>query len=159
MTMTMTMMLMMMMMMITEIKNKYQFAARFCYGPDGDPVADFVACHSSPITGIITPLSLAAAPPHSRIICGVGGGGGGGGGDDSDEVIVFCAHVQVDSEGGRDKQRRCMQVNLIKSSNLEHEREFLFAPYSVFTVRVSTMAPQHSPTTRVCTQETRARHH
>ena len=27
-----------------------------------------------------------------------------------------------------------MHVNLIKSSNLEHEREFLFAPYSVFTV-------------------------
>ena len=41
---------------------------------------------------------------------------------------------QVDPDGGRIATKRCMHVNLVKSSNLGHEREFLFAPYSVFTV-------------------------
>jgi hypothetical protein len=53
--------------------------------------------------------------------------------------VRACVRVlwQVDPEGGRNPMRRCMHVNLIKSSNLGHEREFLFAPYSVFTVRRS----------------------
>jgi len=42
--------------------------------------------------------------------------------------------VLVDPDGGKNAAKRCMHVNLIKSSNLGNEREFLFAPYSVFTV-------------------------
>ena len=57
-----------------------------------------------------------------------------------------CVCVQVDPEGGRDARRRCMHVNLIKSSNLGHEREFLFAPYSVFTVRSHPCARTHTHT-------------
>ena len=43
--------------------------------------------------------------------------------------------VQVDPEGSTDPQLRCKQVNYVTHSNLGNsEQEFLFAPYSTFTV-------------------------
>eukprot|EP00291_Cryptomonas_curvata_P020245 CAMPEP_0172169432 /NCGR_PEP_ID=MMETSP1050-20130122/10700_1 /TAXON_ID=233186 /ORGANISM="Cryptomonas curvata, Strain CCAP979/52" /LENGTH=463 /DNA_ID=CAMNT_0012840485 /DNA_START=198 /DNA_END=1589 /DNA_ORIENTATION=+ len=42
--------------------------------------------------------------------------------------------VQVDPRGASDSTLRCKQVTYVKHSNLGEEQEFLFAPYSVFTV-------------------------
>jgi hypothetical protein len=37
-----------------------------------------------------------------------------------------------------DPERKCVHVNLVKRTNVEGEQEYLFAPYSAFTVLSST---------------------
>ena len=36
------------------------------------------------------------------------------------------------------RERKCIHVNLVKKTNVPGEEEYLFAPYSVFTVISST---------------------
>lgn len=43
--------------------------------------------------------------------------------------------IHLDPRGEHDPCYRCCRVNLVKHSNVPGEEEFLFAPYSVFTVR------------------------
>jgi len=43
--------------------------------------------------------------------------------------------VQLHARGSHDAEFRCMQVNLVTGGVVGGEAEFLFAPYSVFTVR------------------------
>lgn len=45
--------------------------------------------------------------------------------------------------GGR---YRCKHVNLVEKTNVQGEEEFLFAPYSVFTVLSVTMPASGKPT-------------
>ena len=40
-----------------------------------------------------------------------------------------------------DKKYKCMHVNLVESSNVAKEAEFLFVPYSTFTVSFTVAAP------------------
>mmetsp|Transcript_82880 Transcript_82880/g.222304 ORF Transcript_82880/g.222304 Transcript_82880/m.222304 type:complete len:210 (-) Transcript_82880:222-851(-) len=50
--------------------------------------------------------------------------------------------VEVDPRGANDPRLRCKQVNYVRHSNLEDvEQEFLFAPYSVFTVQRAEWSP------------------
>ena len=47
-----------------------------------------------------------------------------------------------------DPERRCLHVNLVEKSNVPGEEEYLFAPYSAFTVlsakwRAGTVAEPH----------------
>ncbi len=47
--------------------------------------------------------------------------------------------IRVDPRGKDQPWRRCMHVNYVQSSNVSAEKEYLFAPYSPFTVKqVST---------------------
>mmetsp|Transcript_82735 Transcript_82735/g.221879 ORF Transcript_82735/g.221879 Transcript_82735/m.221879 type:complete len:109 (-) Transcript_82735:349-675(-) len=51
--------------------------------------------------------------------------------------------IEVDARGSSDPSRRCKQVNYVAHSNLgDQEQEFLFAPYSVFTVRQVEWSPR-----------------
>ena len=43
--------------------------------------------------------------------------------------------VRVDPRGADTVKYRCKHVNYVKKSNVAGEQEFLFAPYSVFTVQ------------------------
>jgi hypothetical protein len=42
--------------------------------------------------------------------------------------------VKLDKRGERDERYRCKHVNFVQNSHVPDEREFLFAPYSVFVV-------------------------
>lgn len=37
-----------------------------------------------------------------------------------------------------DREKKCLHVNLVQKSNVENEQEYLFAPYSAFTVEKAT---------------------
>ena len=52
--------------------------------------------------------------------------------------------VEVDSRGRDALQYRCKRVNFCENSDVPGEEEFLFAPYSVFTV-ISLTAPPVPP--------------
>ena len=43
-------------------------------------------------------------------------------------------HVQLDPRGADSFEHRCKHVNFVEKTNVPGEDEFLFAPYSVFTV-------------------------
>ena len=43
--------------------------------------------------------------------------------------------VYVDPAGEHDADRRCKHVNYVSHTHVGGEAEFLFAPYSIFTVR------------------------
>ena len=43
-------------------------------------------------------------------------------------MAVLCGQVRIDAE------RKCVHVNLVKKTNVPGEEEYLFAPYSAFTV-------------------------
>ena len=43
-------------------------------------------------------------------------------------------HVQLDPRGAESFEHRCKHVNFVEKTNVPGEEEFLFAPYSVFTV-------------------------
>lgn len=49
-----------------------------------------------------------------------------------DSAVLW--EVEVDPEGKDDFLRRCKHVSFLPKSHVKTEKEFLFAPYSVFTV-------------------------
>ena len=48
-------------------------------------------------------------------------------------AVKWC--VKVDPRGEKQFQYRCKHVNYVTHANVQGEDEFLFVPYSVFTVR------------------------
>jgi len=42
--------------------------------------------------------------------------------------------IKLDARGERDERYRCKHVNFVENSHIPNEKEFLFAPYSVFVV-------------------------
>lgn len=59
-----------------------------------------------------------------------------------DEPVVKWT-VQLDPRGEHDVRHRCMQVNLVqkRGQSVQQESEYLFAPYSVFTVVAVRWSP------------------
>ena len=54
--------------------------------------------------------------------------------------------VMVDEKGKDDPTRRCRHVSFLRKSHVQSEKEFLFAPYSVFTVEKVAWSPAPSHT-------------
>ena len=50
-------------------------------------------------------------------------------------VPVVLWRIHFDERGLKDPRYRCRHVNLVRHCNVANEEEFLFAPYSTFTVR------------------------
>lgn len=53
--------------------------------------------------------------------------------------------IHIDPAGEHDPKLRCKHVNFVANTHVEGEAEFLFALYSVFTVRSVTWAEAGSP--------------
>jgi hypothetical protein len=49
--------------------------------------------------------------------------------------------IKVDPRGESQLKYRCKHVNQVAKSNVDGESEFLFAPYSVFTIESVTLPP------------------
>jgi hypothetical protein len=49
--------------------------------------------------------------------------------------------IKVDPRGQSQLLYRCKHVNQVAKSNVDGESEFLFAPYSVFTIESVTLPP------------------
>jgi hypothetical protein len=59
--------------------------------------------------------------------------------------------IHVDPAGERSPAKRCMHVNYVERSNLPGEMEYLFAPYSPFTVKQVRQHREEPWTRRSCT--------
>ena len=54
--------------------------------------------------------------------------------------------VHVDPAGAQDPSRRCKNVNFVRHSMVAGEQEYLFAAYSVFTIRKVTWSADPTST-------------
>ena len=72
--------------------------------------------------------------------------------EDKAEEFLYRAHVlaghpaikwvvHLDARGATQHKYRCRHVDLVRHSNTPGEEEFLFAPYSVFTVKEAQWSP------------------
>ncbi len=59
--------------------------------------------------------------------------------DRGDVPVIWT--IKVDSRGAAELLYRCKHVNQVPKSNVPGEFEFLYAPYSVFTVESVTLPP------------------
>eukprot|EP00039_Didymoeca_costata_P010264 m.137818 g.137818 ORF g.137818 m.137818 type:complete len:488 (-) comp14761_c1_seq2:24-1487(-) len=57
-------------------------------------------------------------------------------------AVKFIVHV--DPAGEFDNTKRCQNANLLTNSKFQGEKEYLFVPYSVFTVRLVKLSPNNS---------------
>ena len=77
----------------------------------------------------------------------------------AENFMVMAAHrgdppvvwtIKVDPRGAAQLLYRCKHVNQVSKSNVPGESEFLYAPYSVFTVESVTLPPAGAAPSPAC---------
>eukprot|EP00961_Rhodomonas_salina_P050867 682961-Rhodomonas_salina.2 len=59
--------------------------------------------------------------------------------DGKEPAVLYT--LKLDPQGATRKVRRCQHVSLIRKSNLPSEAEFLYVPYSTFSVTHLRLSP------------------